>query len=160
MVADSVLDEDDALTTSTISEWLTLYQNAAAAQDIELMIEYGHMKPLKEASLPLHSLERGLLRNSMMSRNYWADQHCLRIIEEKTRLRFIVLDDETLLPRMCWYHSNHYMPQYYVFLLLQGSNHYVPVSYRGQYIFKWTKTHSDIPPELQAFTSLGYKQKI
>lgn len=151
VVSESILDVDDSLTTSTIESWVEIYKSATDENDIELMNEYNHVKNLRNATLPLDMKDRELLSKDMMRSIYWGEEHACRIIEEKTKMRFLIINDDIESPSMGRFYNDNYKPGHYAILFL-SCNHYSPVSINGRFIFTW----EDIPYEFKKFMSEGY----
>jgi hypothetical protein len=152
VVAKPVLDPRNEIVNKTIQNWLELYQGAKKENDRMLMEEYKHMSPLADdVTLPLKESNRQLLYQSMLTRYYWGEQHACRIIEEQTQMRFLVFSGDTQRPSLTWYHSTAFKPTHYCFLF-NAQQHYMPVSFQGQFIFKW----EEIPYEVQLFFSKAY----
>lgn len=152
VVSKPVLDSQNEIVNKTIQNWWDLYQGGKKENDSMLMEEYKHMSSLPDdVSWPLGQDDRKLLYQSMLTRHYWGEQHACRIIEEQTQMRFLVFSGDTCRPALTWYHSTSFKPTHYCFLF-NSQQHYMPVSFRGQYVFRW----EEIPYEVQLFFSTAY----
>jgi hypothetical protein len=149
VVAQTVKDPQNKIVNDTIATWWELFSGAKKERDFELIREYMHMRHLPdELTLPLSDENREILYQTMLTTEYWGEQHACRIIEEQTRLRFLIFQGDTEKPSVCWYHSQGYKPDYYCFLY-NSNQHYMPVSFRGKFVFKWT----ELPVDVQLFFS-------
>jgi hypothetical protein len=173
IVARPMITQEDPLAQNTLTEWLELYQGAFRAHDKELLREFQHLRGLETAKMPLNLSQKNLLYQQMTQTNpplYWGDQHAMRIIEEYTGLRFLVISDLTtdsrspkVTPSLYWYHSCGYSPRAYA-ILYQPSQHYQPVSLQcpssifslhdttSHFVFSW----DDLPLDFRRFMSQGY----
>lgn len=152
VVAQPVLKADDAIVNLTIQNWLELYRGALQEQDVHLLEEYRHMAPLAQAQWPLTPEDRRRLYDTMLTNQYWGEHHACRIVEEQTQMRFLIFCHDVAQPQLTWYHSTSFRPTHYCFLLLYHQ-HYMPVSFRGRFVFRW----DEIPPAVQAFFSQAYR---
>jgi hypothetical protein len=149
VVALSVKDPTNRIVNDTIATWWELFSGAKKERNLELIHEYLHMRYLPDdLVLPLSDENRETLYQTMLTTNYWGEQHACRIIEEQTRLRFLIFQGDMQKPSVCWYHSRGYKPEYYCFLY-NSNQHYMPVSFRGKFIYKW----DELPTDVQLFFS-------
>lgn len=151
LVADPVLDEKNEIVTKTITSWLELYQGAAREQDRPLMEEYKHMSCIANATVPITTSDRQTLFEMMLTNRYWGEQHACRIIEENTQTRMLIFSEDSQRPTLVWYHSSQFKPKYYCFLYLRHQ-HYMPVSFRGRFIYKW----EELPYAVQSFFTKAF----
>lgn len=115
------------------------------------MEEYKHMRGLEDATYPLNEDQRKLLYNNMMTPLFWGESNSARIIEEATQMRLLIFDGDSKKPSLNWFHSIKYKPTHYCFLWLSG-HHYMPVSWKNQFIYKW----EDLSYEIQYFFTQAY----
>ena len=154
IVAKPVLDEKDQIVNMTMNEWLTLYQDAYKEKNKALMDEYKHLAGLEKSTLPLTWQDRQVLFYNMLHSSFWGEQHCCRIIEEQTQMRFLIFNGDMEMPQVTWYHSKDFAPKSYCLLYLHH-NHYRPVSWRGQFVFDWEQ----LSLEMRVFFSQAYIKK-
>lgn len=153
IVAQSVLNADDVACNNTIQHWLEVYTGAWKEKNMMLLREYQYMYCIPpDTTWPLSAAHRQQLYESLCTSRYWADHHALRMIEETFRVRFVVLNEESQLPTLTWYHSHDYKPIFYCFLYLNGQ-HYEPLSLGDRFVWKW----EEIPVPVQLFITKAYK---
>ena len=148
-----VKNPEDNTTNLTIQTWLEIFQGAYKEKDFLVMHDYQHMADLKDAKWPLTTEDREKLYLAMQKKTFWGEQHCIRVIEEQTQMRFVIFQHETQKPSFMWHHSKNYQQTSFCFLFLSGA-HYNPISIHGRYVFEWEK----IPYDVQEFLSTGYTQ--
>lgn len=152
VVAKPVLDPRDDIVNMTIKNWWDLYSGGKKENNRMLMEEYKHMRNLPDdVQTPLSDENRKILFDMMLTRHYWGEHHACRIIEEQTQMRFLIFSGDIQNPSLNWYHSKSFKPTHYCFLF-NSNQHYMPVSFRNKFIFKW----DEIPYEIQAFFSKAY----
>lgn len=162
-VAEPLVQAQDELTRETLINWLQIYQGACREHDAILLQQFAFLKGLEHVhpSLELTREEQQRLYEQMTDEHqplYWGEQHAMRIIEESTGLRFLIISDQTVNPHqpqvtcsLSWYHSPEYKPKAYAILYLQHE-HYMPVSLNTQFVFAWR----DLPLDFQRFVRTGY----
>ena len=148
IVARPVLDSQNLIVTDTITSWIELFEGARKENDRQLLQEYNHVDGI---SLPLNTESRFNLYSIMKTPRYWGEQHACRIIEERFQIRFLIFNCDISAPQVNQYYSASYKPTHYCFLYLQRQ-HYVPVSFRGLFLFEWDA----IPGPVQLFFSRAY----
>jgi len=154
LVAKPILDTDNVIVNRTIQNWWELYRDGKKERNAQIMEEYKQMGVLPDdVTLPLGDRERWRLFQAMLTPLYWGEQHACRIIEEQTQMRFLLFSGDTQRPALTWYHSTAFKPTHYCFLF-NAQQHYMAVSFRGRYIFKW----DEVPVEVQTFFSQAYVQ--
>lgn len=156
IAAAPVLDENDQITNKIIREWLEIAQSIFTTEDRDwqLVIEYKHLFNLAKSSWPLSRQQRLGLYNAMLDSSFWGEHHCLRVFEEQTQIRFLIIQDSTKAPILTWEHSTNFQQHSFSILFLRGQ-HYTPVSIDGRFVFAW----NEIPVDVQKFFSTGYLKK-
>ena len=139
-----VLNPNDDVMNSTIQNWLELYKSFHKEKNVQFLVEYSHLRGLESATWPLTMENRQRLFANMNQSSYWADESCLRAIEEACQLRSLIFDEDTRMPRLNWYHRLHYAPTHFAMLQFVNSKHYNAVSLNGKFIFLWNEFSSDI----------------
>jgi hypothetical protein len=153
VVASPVLDAENEIVNKTIQNWIELYKGAASSNDSMLMEEYKHVGFFKDVPMPLSAEHRTALYNIMMTPMYWGEHHACRMIEEQSRMRFLIFCEDTRRPQLNWYHSKSFKPEYYCFLYLRHQ-HYMPISFQGRFVFRW----EEIPHQVQLFFTKAYQK--
>ena len=152
IVAQPVLDSQNVTVTHTITSWLELHQDAKKENDLQLLQEYNHVN---EIELPLNMDGRVKLNAIMKTPRYWGEQHACRMIEEHFQIRFLIFNCDISTPQVNQFYSASYKPTHFCFLHL-CRQHYMPVSFRGLFLFEW----NEIPHSVQLFFSQAYSTTI
>lgn len=156
IVASPVLNEQDEMTNKTIENWIKLYHDALAEENIQLLVEYRHVACVgndKDITLPLTMENRKKLYFAMLEKSYWGEQHACRVLEEYFKMRFLIIHDDIKRPSICWYHTPGFTQQMFGVLYLSGQ-HYSPVSINEQFIYKW----DEFPLDVAHFFAKAYEK--
>lgn len=146
-----VLKGTDRITEESILYWLEIYQNAYKNKDLSLLEEFKHMRGLEESEKPLGDKDRGRLYENMMTCSYWGEQHSVRILEQNSKIRFIIFNGDFKGPQLSWNYDQNFQPKHYSFFYLNKS-HYSPVSFYNRFIFKW----NELPLVVQEYVSSSF----
>lgn len=136
-----ILDSKDLIASNTLKTWYDLVRQAIKSQDLELLTEYKHVLPIAHVSNPLSIENRKLVAYEMMNKQFWAEEHCIRVLERRLEMRVLVLEYDfkyqKLLPHHALDHGPASVPQeYYTLFLLTNDRgkHYENLSYTGQFV--------------------------
>jgi hypothetical protein len=158
VVAFTVLADTDKVTNETLQCWLIIAKEAKRERDFDLLKDYAHVAAVAEAEWPLTQKERKKIYEAMLNpTRYWADEHAVRIIEDRLLIRILILqhtvEGELFIHHPVDHSSNpHYVANHYVLLYL-SHKHYQPVSYKGKFLFR----KEEIPEKIVELMSKSKK---
>ena len=147
-VAKTVLDPTHEDGENAVLNWQTFYNEAKKANDEEMMNEYQHVSCIADEPLPLSMEAREKLYASMMTKEYWAEEYALNILEKSLNVKLLILDGDRRAALMGADHGPHFNPKYYMILVLQ-KQHYTPVSSKGIFCFKKHQIPLDVVQKFQ-----------